>query len=259
MAASEKFEIRLPVFEGPFDLLLFFIKRDELDIRDIPIARITHDFLDYIHQLEALDMEVASEFILMAATLIRIKAKILLPSVQKENGESEEVDPREELVRQLLEYKRYKDAAEFFEAMESNMLQRHKRDGASAEAAQIAEEILGVEADLQDVDLYRLLMVYQRVLKRQAGRIPPPEHKITPYPYSVEQQKQYLLNWLDREDSISFERIIADGKNRILLIFNFLAILELVQLQKIRIHIMEGYNNFIIKPLNQEVLLASEN
>ncbi len=101
------FEIKLPLFEGPFDLLLFFIERDELDIHDIPIFKITNDFMDYIQQLETLNMEVASDFILTAASLMRIKAKMLIPRTEKDE-EGNEIDPRKELVQHLLEYKKYK-------------------------------------------------------------------------------------------------------------------------------------------------------
>ncbi|MFN0200887.1 MAG: segregation and condensation protein A, partial [Bacteroidia bacterium] len=101
------YRIQLPQFEGPFDLLLFFIERDELDIQDIPISQLTNDFLAYLHQLESMNMEVASEFILVAGTLMRIKAKMLLPRPEI-NEKGEEVDPRDELVRRLLEYRKYK-------------------------------------------------------------------------------------------------------------------------------------------------------
>ena len=101
------FEIKLPLFEGPFDLLLFFIQRDELDIYDIPISKITDDFLSYLKDLEKLNVDVASEFILVAATLMRIKAKMLLPRPQLDE-EGNEIDPRDELVKHLLEYKKYK-------------------------------------------------------------------------------------------------------------------------------------------------------
>ena len=101
------FEVKIPLFEGPFDLLLFFIERDELDIYDIPISRITNDFLAYLKELEKLNMEVASEFILVAAKLMRIKAKMLLPRPQLDE-EGNEIDPRNELVKHLLEYKKYK-------------------------------------------------------------------------------------------------------------------------------------------------------
>src|SRR5262245_37555105 len=107
MTSQENFEVKLPVFEGPFDLLLFFIDRDELDICDIPIAKITNDVLDYVHHMETLNIEIASEFILVAATLMRIKSKMLLPRPQLDE-QGNEVDPREELVKHLLEYKKYK-------------------------------------------------------------------------------------------------------------------------------------------------------
>ena len=127
MSTNETFEIKLPQFEGPFDLLMFFIERDELDIYDIPISRITSDFLDYLRQMNQLNIEVASEFILVAATLMRIKAKMLLP--RKELDEfGNEIDPRKELVDRLVEYKRYKDVLEDLSRMEDE--RRHKCKGA---------------------------------------------------------------------------------------------------------------------------------
>src|SRR6185437_5465305 len=108
---EESFEIKLPQFEGPFDLLLFFIERDELEIHDIPIARITDDFLNYIHQMTILNMEVASEFIFVAATLMRIKAKMLLPRHEAEEG-GDGVDSKEELIRKLIEYRKFKQVCE---------------------------------------------------------------------------------------------------------------------------------------------------
>src|SRR5690606_6854523 len=111
------FTVKLTQFEGPFDLLLYFIERDELDINNIPISKITHDFLDYIHQLENLNIDLASEFILVAATLMRIKAKLLLPRREVDEA-GNEIDPREELVRRLLEYKRYKSIFEEMRMLE---------------------------------------------------------------------------------------------------------------------------------------------
>src|SRR5271170_7240553 len=108
---EESFEIKLAQFEGPFDLLLFFIERDELEIHDIPIARITDDFLSYIHQMTSLNMELASEFIFVAATLMRIKAKMLLPRYEVDD-EQNEADTKEELIRKLIEYKKFKELCE---------------------------------------------------------------------------------------------------------------------------------------------------
>src|ERR671912_365082 len=135
---QENFEVKLPLFEGPFDLLLFFIERDELDIYDIPISTITNDFLDYIKHLETLNIEIASEFILVAATLMRIKSKMLLPRPQLDES-GNEIDPREELVKHLLEYKKYKSVVEAFHKMEEDELSKEKRGNLLKELKQLAE------------------------------------------------------------------------------------------------------------------------
>ena len=120
------YEIKLPQFEGPFDLLLFFIERDELDVYDIPISKIANDFLGYLHHTETLDIEVASEFILVAATLMRIKAKMLLPRKELDE-EGNEIDPRDELVRKLIEYKRFKLVVQDLQQMEETRAKVFKR------------------------------------------------------------------------------------------------------------------------------------
>ena len=158
------FEIKLPLFEGPFDLLLFFIERDELDIHDIPIAKITDDFLDYLHRLEEMNIEVASEFILVAATLMRIKSKMLLPRPQLDE-EGNEIDPREELVKHLLEYKKYKSVLSTLQEMEAAQIDKEKRGNLLKETRALAESV-NVESELQDVDLYKLLKVFQKIMDR---------------------------------------------------------------------------------------------
>src|SRR5471032_1646061 len=123
---EDLFEIRLPQFEGPFDLLLFFIERDELDIHDVPIARITDDFLNYIHQMTSLNMEIASEFIFVAATLMRIKAKMLLPRYEADNDGSQ-TDTKEDLIRKLIEYKKFKELCEELHPFEDERFKQEKR------------------------------------------------------------------------------------------------------------------------------------
>src|SRR5882724_13058599 len=145
--AQENFEVRLPLFEGPFDLLLFFIERDELDINDIPISQSTREFLEYLHRLETLNVELASEFILVAATLMRIKSEMLLPRPQLW-AEGNEIDPREELVKHLLEYKKYKSVIESFQKMEGDELQKEKRGNIMRELKSLAASV-NVEAELQ--------------------------------------------------------------------------------------------------------------
>ena len=241
------FEIKLPLFEGPFDLLLFFIERDELDIHDIPIAKITHDFLLYMRQLESMNIEVASEFMLVAATLMRIKAKMLLPRPQL-NEEGQEVDPREELVRHLLEYKKYKSVVQQLSQMEEQQLQREKRGNAEQETRQLAN-LHDADAELQQLDLYKLMQVFQRVMRRYEAASQQPVHQIIPYPYTISGQRNYLLSLLDEGSKLSFAEIIQAKPEKITVIYNFLAILELLQSNEVSVQLGEGFNNFwIFKP-----------
>lgn len=241
---QESFEIKLPLFEGPFDLLLFFIERDELDIYDIPISKITNDFLSYIRQMEQLNVEVASEFILVAATLMRIKSKMLLPRPQLDD-QGNEVDPREELVRHLLEYKKYKSVIEAFHKLEEVELMKEKRGNLMKELRVLAEST-NVEAELQDVTIFKLMTVFEKILKRLEIEKNKPVHQVIQYPYTIETQKNYLVDELTKTPRISFSDIIETYPTRIGVIFNFLAILEMLALQMLTIQIGEGYSNFWI-------------
>jgi segregation and condensation protein A len=238
------FEVKIPLFEGPFDLLLFFIERDELDIYDIPISRITKEFLAYLKELEKLNMEVASEFILVAAKLMRIKAKMLLPRPQLDE-EGNEIDPREELVKHLLEYKKYKSVLLQLADMESEMMQREKRGNIEKEIKKLSENV-NVESELQDVDLYKLLRVFQKVMVRFEAAAEMPAHKVVQYPYTIEQQKDFILMRLGEKQKLSFIQVMEYNTQRLAVIYNFLAILELLQLQLITVTLGEGYNNFWI-------------
>lgn len=245
--AQESFEIKLPLFEGPFDLLLFFIERDELDIYEIPISKITNDFLEYMHHLETLNIEVASEFILVAATLMRIKSKMLLPRPQLDE-QGNEIDPREELVKHLLEYKKYKSVVDEFHKMEERELMKEKRGNLVKELRQLAEST-NVEAELQDVDLFKLLTVFEKVLKRHQDEKNRPVHQVIQYPYTVEGQKDYIRNIVYSKTRIAFTELFETAPTRISLIFNFLAILEMLALGQLSIQVGEGYNNFwVMKP-----------
>lgn len=244
MTTHENFEVKLPLFEGPFDLLLFFIERDELDIYDIPISTITNDFLNYIHHMEQLDMELASEFILVAATLMRIKSKMLLPRPQLDE-QGNEIDPREELIRHLLEYKKYKSVIESFHKLEEAELTKEKRGNILKELKVLAEST-NVEAELQDVTIFKLMTIFEKVLKRQEAEKNKPVHQVIQYPYTVETQKKYLIDELGKKASLSFTELIDAYPTRIGVIFNFLAILEMLALQLLTIQIGEGYSNFWI-------------
>ncbi|WP_154855186.1 segregation and condensation protein A [Cyclobacterium xiamenense] len=242
------FEIKLPLFEGPFDLMLFFIERDELDIYDIPISKITRDFLDYIHQLEKMEIEVASEFILFAATLMKIKSKMLLPRPEL-NAEGEEIDPREELIRHLLEYKKYKSVIGELAEMEGQRMSKFARGNVLAELKQLTPADQ-VDAELQDLDLYRLLTVYQKVLTKYAHRSDETKHTVIQYPYTIEQQKTLVLDRLNEKPRIPFSEFIQFKPDKIFVIYTFLAILELLQLALVTIKIGEGFNNFWVEKLD---------
>jgi segregation and condensation protein A len=244
---QEPFEIRLPLFEGPFDLLLFFIERDELDINDIPISTITNDFLEYIRSLETLNVEVASEFILVAATLMRIKSKLLLPRPQLDE-QGNEIDPREELVKHLLEYKKYKSVVEQFHKLEETELMKEKRGNLMKELRALAEST-NVEAELQDVDLFKLLTVFEKVLKRQEEEKNKPVHQVIQYPYTMEGQKEFILSEVTSKERVAFTELFVNAPTRIALIFNFLAILEMLANGFLSIQVGEGFNNFwVMKP-----------
>ena len=246
------FEIKLPLFEGPFDLLLFFIERDELDIYDIPISKITKDFLDYIHHLEKMNIEVASEFILVAATLMRIKAKMLLPRPELDE-EGNEIDPREELVQHLLEYKRYKSVVGQLSKMEEDQLLREKRGNIKKEINDLSETI-DVESELQDLDLYKLLRTYQKVLLRFETESAKPQHTVIQYPYTIAGQKEFIMLKVLEKHRLSFFQIVEYNPEKIAIVYNFLAILELLQLSQIKLQLGEGFNNFWIERLEEELV-----
>ena len=252
---QENFEVRLPLFEGPFDLLLFFIERDELDIYDIPIAKITEEFLTYLRHLETLNVELASEFILVAATLMRIKSKMLLPRPQIDEA-GNEIDPREELVKHLLEYKKYKSVIDVFQKMEDSELSKEKRGNIAKELRSLAESS-NVEAELQDVDLFKLLTVLEKVMKRHEEEQNRPVHQVIQYPYTVEGQKEYIFGEVNSRGRLSILEILEKQPTRIALIFNFLAILEMLALGDLGIQVGEGYNNFWVVKKDVE-MAASE-
>lgn len=248
------FEIKLPLFEGPFDLLLFFIERDELDIYDIPIHKITADFLTYIDQLEELNIEVASEFIWVAASLMRIKSKMLLPRPELDE-EGNEIDPRDELVRHLLEYKKYKSVVGQLSTMEGEWLEKEPRGNVKKELRTLAGQV-GVEAEVQNIDLYQMLKIYTKVMKRFEIEQSRPTHEVVQYPYTIAQQKTYILQQLSTQGRLAFTKVIENEPNKVAVIFNFLAILELLQLRQITLHIGEGFNNFWIEKIEEQTVSA---
>lgn len=238
------FEIKLALFEGPFDLLLFFIERDELDIHDIPIFQITNEFMGYIQQMEQLNMEVASDFILTAATLMRIKVKMLLPRTEKDE-EGNEIDPRKELVQHLLEYKKFKSIIPDMQAMEDQRLAQESRGNLHNELQQIATAN-HFEYELQDLSLYKIMRVFEKVMTRFEEEQNRPQHTVLTYPYTLDGQRDYIMQRVQEQSRIDFSELILAFPDKIGMIFNFLAILDMLQLNMIGIEIGEDFNDFAI-------------
>lgn len=239
---STTYTIKLPQFEGPFDLLLFFIERDELDIYNIPIAKITDDFLEYIRQMESLNIDLASEFILVAATLCRIKAKMLLPR-KPVDEEGNEIDPREELVQRLLEYKRYKSVLDAMRQLEEDRHLRELRGNASRELRQIASKAL-VDVELESLSLFRLLKTFERLMRQFHDGGKKVVHTVVQYSYTISEQQEYIFSKLKPGKKTDFKTLFVRLENRIHAIVTFLALLELLNLQKLKIIQGLGANNF---------------
>jgi len=245
VAYQDTYKIHLPQFEGPFDLLLFFIERDELDIYNIPITKIINDFLDYVHSQEHLDIELSSEFILFVSTLMRIKAKMLLPRKELD-AQGNEIDPRQELIDKILEYKRFKEAAAQMADMEATRMLMVKRGNLQKELAIIGEES-SEGSEIQTVTLFKLMKTFDKVMQRMEERQNKPQHVVLRYNYTMEESRDYMLDRVKTERTLAFENIFEVCQNRIHAIFLFLSLLELVQQKYMAILIGEGKNNFIVE------------
>ena len=254
MVNNTSYQIKLPQFEGPFDLLLFFIERDELDIYNIPITTITNDFLEYIHSQESLNIELSSEFILFISTLMRIKAKMLLP--RKEiDAQGNEIDPREELVNKILEYKRFKEASAQMAEMEALRMLMIKRGNIQKELSQIGEHASD-GTEIQHITVFKLMKAFEKAMQKYSDRVNAPVHTVVQYRYTMEGSRQDMLSMAQSEKTLSFERLFEKAENRVHAIFQFLSILELVQGKFLKIMIGEGMNNFIIEYNEPENRLA---
>lgn len=239
------YQIKLPQFEGPFDLLLFFIERDELDIYNIPINNIIKDFLAYIHSQESLNIELSSEFILFVSTLMRIKAKMLLPRKELD-AQGNEIDPRQELIDKILEYRRFKEAAAKMAEMEAMRMLMVKRGNIHREMNTIGEEA-GEGTEIQAITLFKLMKAFEKVIKRVEQRNNKPVHTVVRYNYTMEDSRAQMLESIRTEKVLSFEKVFQHCEERLQAIFLFLSMLELVQMKYMQIMIGEGKNNFILE------------
>lgn len=222
------YNIKLDIFEGPLDLLLHLIKKNEVDIYDIPVASITEQYLEYIEMMKEMNLEFAGEFLVMAATLVHIKSKMLLPVDEEAPPEEEEgIDPREELVRKLLEYQRYKEAAK--ELAEKNLLGRDVFTRGSEESLDELEEGAG----FVNVSVFDLMEAIKGILERA-----PKERKIelTSERFKIADKINDVMEYLGRTRSAPFTSLFPDGATKGEIVVTFLAILELAKLLMIRLH-----------------------
>ncbi len=230
---STTYTIKLQQFEGPFDLLLFFIERDELDIHDIPISKITDDFLSYIREMEAINVDLASEFILVAATLMRIKAKLLIPR-KPVDEEGNEIDPRDELVQRLMEYKRYKSVLDEMRVLEEERSVRTARgNNISRDLKIIANKAL-VDLELESLTLFKLMKAYERVMSRLEDKKKKAVHKVFRYDHTIQGQQVFILAKVKRGKPLDFNAIFGSCTTRMHAIITFLAMLELINLDRLK-------------------------
>jgi segregation and condensation protein A len=227
-SSLEAYPIKLEHFEGPLDLLIHLIKTSEVNVYDIPIALITNQYLEYIELMQEMNLDIAGEFLVMAATLIHIKSRMLLPRPPTEAElDREEEDPREALVRRLIEHQRFKVAAELLHERETwRSAQWPRSDAAVAEVA--GED---VEPELE-VDLFSLLAAFRGVLERAKGR---PRVLLPPEQISIESRIEVLLTRLSETEACGFEELFGDVSGRGDLIVTFLALLEMIRLKLVRI------------------------
>ncbi|MEI8235249.1 MAG: segregation/condensation protein A [Verrucomicrobiota bacterium] len=223
---EKDYKVKLEVFEGPLDLLLYLIKRDEIDIYDIPIEHITRQYLEYLEAFQVLDLDIAGEFVVMAANLIYIKSRSLLPvQPQGEEETEEEADPRWELVRQLLEYKKFKEAAAHLSEREAHQSNLYPR---IAPAPEVPEE-----RPLSEVSIFDLINAFQKALKRL--------HKtedlreIFEENYTVSDKIEFVLRMTDSRVPLKFSELFAHAASRTEMVVTFLAMLELIRLKQLAI------------------------
>lgn len=258
---TSSYQISLPQFEGPFDLLLFFLERDELDIYNIPIKKIIDDFLDFIRKSEEDNIELSSEFILFISTLMRIKAKMLLPRKELDE-QGNEIDPRQELIDKILEYKKFKEASQRLAELEQQRMFMVKRGNLQQDLHSVGEEA-AEGTEIQSISLFKLMKVFERVMQRLHDRQNKPQHVVYRYNYTMEETRDYVIRVAGEEKTMSFEKLFDVCQDRLHAIFVFLTTLELVQQNYLSIIIGEGRNNFIVefnenRPADQEMVNFTE-
>lgn len=231
------YQVRIENFEGPLDLLLHLIKKNEINIYDIPIALIANQYLEYIEAMKNLNLNVAGDFLVMAATLLQIKSKMLLPPDEAVQDEEDGPDPREELVRRLLEYKAYKEAARQLDGQEQLWREMFSREQAAP------EPVNPEEMQLENVSLFDLVDALQGILDRNPGKR---LIEIIPDNLTVRERMNVILELLEGKDSVSFVNLFEPASHRLIVIVTFLAMLELIRLRVARVFQAETFGPILV-------------
>lgn len=232
------YQVRIENFEGPLDLLLHLIKKNEINIYDIPIAMIAQQYLSYIEAMKDLNLTVAGEFLVMAATLLQIKSKMLLPVEESAEDDEDGPDPREELVRRLLEYKTFKEAARQLDTQERMWREIYSRPIAPSEDVAQSDETL-----LDNIGLFDLVDALQEILNRNPGK---KLLEIIPDNLTVRDRMNVLLEALEGQESIGFEALFEASCHRLVIIVTFLALLELIRLRTVRVYQAENFGPILV-------------
>ncbi len=236
---ERKYQINLDTFEGPLDLLLYFIKRDELNIYDIPIAKITKEYLEYLNLMHTLDLQIAGEFVEMASNLMSIKAKMLLPRFAEADDDIE--DPRNELVQRLLEYQQYKEMGKEMKKLEDDNISYFHRNPNLT----YVDKNVDAEEVLHKISLFDILTAFKNVLDKIPDE--PIPHGVQLDDVTIDDQTKYLYTFFIKKSKVNFSTIVKTIKSRVVLIVTFIAILEMIKTQQIRIYQTDLFEDFIIE------------
>lgn len=240
--------VKLETFEGPLDLLLHLIKKSEVDIYNIPISEITDQYMEYLRAMEELDLDIASEFLVMTATLIEIKSSMLLPKIKSEDELEDEDDPRKELVEKLIEYRKYKEFAEQLKDIEKNNVVYFK-------SPEIIDDIEDNSAFFNNITLDNLMHTFNRIVKQyenkfnENSKIP---QNIKHDEYKIEDKMGYMMQLINEKGSINFQYIFNRAKSKEEVIVIFLALLELIRLKKIRAVQYKSYGDIVVERLGEK-------
>lgn len=240
-------KVKLEAFEGPLDLLLHLIDKNKIDIYDIPIVEITDQYMDYISQMESEDMNVMSEFLLMAATLLDIKSRMLLP--KEENDEGEEEDPRAELVQKLLEYKMYKYMSYELKDRQFQAEKSMVKEATLPDEIKNREVPIDYDSLIGDMDLKKLHSIFRETMKRKIDKVDPIRSqfgKIEKDEVNIEEKFEYIKNYINENKKISFRSLLNGQSTKMDVIVTFLVILELMKMGMIRIEQEDIFGEILI-------------